>query len=288
MARRHAERFCAAAVLLLAACGGTSPEPPPPITIGLVTSLPVYWPEQASLSELVERERVAPWPRQVIEQHHRLVPLDTLAPREGLAALDLLILAQPRPLSPPENVALDDWVRDGGQAVMFADPALTLESRFPLGDPRRPQDVALLSPILSRWGLVLQFAGDQPEGERLVDVAGLGPFPVNLPGRFAPAPQGAGMAGDSCRIEAEGLVARCRIGRGRVLAIADAALFEEHDGGPGRVRQQALEALIGGFARRTAGIGRDERGRAAAPGRTGQTERPEPPDGEALSPPESG
>lgn len=49
-----------------------------------------------------------------------------------------------------ENVALDDWVRAGGARALFADPLLTFNSRFSIGDRRRPQDVATLSPILTR------------------------------------------------------------------------------------------------------------------------------------------
>ena len=66
------------------------------------------------------------------------------------------MMIQPRPLSPQENVALDNWVAAGGRLLLFADPALTEDSAFAIGDRRRPQDVVLLSPILARWGLELE------------------------------------------------------------------------------------------------------------------------------------
>ena len=48
-------------------------------------------------------------------------------------------------------------MRGGGRVLLFADPMLTRHSAFALGDRRRPQDVVLLSPILARWRLELQF-----------------------------------------------------------------------------------------------------------------------------------
>ena len=156
-----------ALALVLAACSGAEPVPAgPSITIGLSTSLPIFWPETADPSDLLQQDRPLPWPRAAIEQHHRLVPVDTLAGEGVLDGIEALMLVQPRPLSPGENVALDQWVREGGHALLFADPVLTEESRFALGDKRRPQDVALLSPILSRWGLELQFDEAGVDGEK--------------------------------------------------------------------------------------------------------------------------
>ena len=100
---------------------------------------------------------------------------------------------------------------------------LTRHSAFGLGDRRRPQDVVLLSPILTRWGLDLRFDEDQPAGARAASVLGA-TIPVDLPGRFAVAAGGRG-----CRLEAGGLAALCRVGRGQVLALADAALLDEGD-----------------------------------------------------------
>jgi hypothetical protein len=85
--------------------------------------------------------------------------------------------------------------------------------------------VILLSPILTHWGLQLEFDESQPAGPNVVD--GAARIPVDLPGRFAVA------GGDAtCAIEAAGVVARCRIGRGRVLAVADAALLDAYEPHP--------------------------------------------------------
>ena len=155
-----------------------------------------------------------------------------------MASGSLLVMAQPRPLSPQENVALDRWVRGGGHLLLFADPMLTADSLFALGDRRRPQDVVLLSPILTRWGLELTFDEDQPAGEQLADWEGTN-LPVNLPGKFV-------LQGKSrmCRLLADGLAARCTIGKGRVLALADAALLEDHAAEAASGRAAVFEQIL--------------------------------------------
>jgi hypothetical protein len=153
-------------------------------------------------------------------------------------------MAQPRALSPQENVVLDRWVRGGGHVLLFADPALTAESRFALGDMRRPQQMALLSPILTRWGLELRFDEDQPAGERLVDWAG-SKLPVNQPGHFALLVQSG-----SCRLLAQGLGAHCRVGKGRVHALADAALLEVRSADDDRASGAILDQLLVGASAR--------------------------------------
>lgn len=209
--------------------------------IGLFTTLPILWDEAADVAEIIRQPAEPHWARSALATHGRIVPLDTLAGPAGhapLAPLKRLVIAQPRPLAPSENVALDDWVRHGGRLLLFADPALTEESRFAVGDPRRPEAVVLLSPILRRWGLELQFDDRQPFGERTIEVAGAA-IPVNLPGRFVLVQQGG-----SCRVEDEGLLADCRIGRGKVVALADAALLERNGDADARVRRKAFDAVF--------------------------------------------
>lgn len=240
----------AAAGLALAACGAGEPDPAPTqpsITIGLSTSLPIFWPEATDPAELLAKDLRLPWPRAVIERQHRLVPLNTLAGGGALDGVDAVMLVQPRPLTPGENVALDRWVRDGGHALVFADPMLTEDSRFGLGDKRRPQDVALLSPILSRWGLELLVDDADPDGERVIEDPLAGGVPVHLPGRLR-AIEGTGEAADQCTTGAGALIARCRIGRGKVTVVADAALFEHASESPDAVREAALERLVDSLA----------------------------------------
>lgn len=205
------------AVVTLSGFGGAREK----IPLGLFSSLPIYWNESGSVTEALDRADELHWARTGIEQDYRLMPLDTLDGDE-LGRLDKLIMAQPRPLNGPENVALDRWVRDGGRLLLFADPFLTEQSRYSLGDKRRPQDVVLLSPILRRWGLELTFDEAQPESERTVRFGSIA-LPERLGGRMRLIEPGAPA---NCAVLAEELVANCRIGAGRVLVIADAALLE--------------------------------------------------------------
>ncbi|GEN99142.1 hypothetical protein NSE01_09750 [Novosphingobium sediminis] len=212
----------------LALAGCTRSSPPP--TLGLFTSLPILWSEADSVSAQLAAPAKPHWARPVLEDGHRLVPLDTLLHPEAVADL---VVAQPRPLEPAENVALDAWVRAGGHLLLFADPLLTAESRFALGDPRRPADTVLLGPILSHWGLVLHEAGEGREN------AGT-PFPVDAPGEFSSLAEGPRY----CRIEQARLIAECRIGKGFALIVADAALLEPADGPDAGTRAQALRSLM--------------------------------------------
>src|SRR5690606_29898876 len=193
--------------------------------IGLMGTIPIYWGEAGDFGEVMAGDSAAHWARPRLEAHFRLRPIDSLA-GPGLAGLDYLLLAQPRALSPAENVALDSWVRDGGRLLLFADPMLTGESRFAIGDRRRPQDVIMLSPILAHWGLGLEFDDARSDDRPVVPTSGT-PIPVNRAGTLV------GREGDAdCRIDAE-ILAECSIGRGRALILADAALLDLHDSDPG-------------------------------------------------------
>lgn len=206
--------------------------------VGLFTTLPILWSETPDLANALDPASSPHWAREALARAGPLVPLDTLAGVPGaepLGRVRRLVMAQPRVLSPQENVALDDWVRGGGQLLLLADPALTAHSDFAIGDPRRPQSVALLSPILARWGLELRFDEAQALGEVPAEVMGVA-LPVNLAGRFVTDGQG------NCRLWAEGLAVTCAIGAGRVVALADAAVLEADD--PGGSRPRALAWLL--------------------------------------------
>ena len=205
------------------------------------------WSDNPDLGAEIAPDAPRHWAKAVLAQHGRLVALDSLAnagppsassppgPPSPLAGMNRLVMAQPRALSPLENVALDTWVRGGGQLLLLADPALTEDSPLGLGDPRRPLAGTMLSPILARWGLTLHFDEAQPLGEVTRDVMGLG-VPVNLPGRFETRGQA------NCRLWADGLAVTCAIGQGRVVALADAALLDRDD--PAGTRPRLLGALL--------------------------------------------
>lgn len=210
--------------------------------MALITSLPIYWNESAEMGGLLDGSGEVHWVRQQLETDYRLLPLDVLAgegeaePSSELAATQKLLIAQPYPLPPADLAALDQWVRDGGKVLLFADPMLTEHSEFALGDRRRPQSIAMLSPLLARWGLELRYETSEADASS-VDWNGVG-LPLAKPGRFTP------LASDfaACDLAAGGVIAECRVGKGRALLVADAAMLDAEQGNA--ARQQALEALL--------------------------------------------
>ncbi|WP_298336958.1 hypothetical protein [uncultured Erythrobacter sp.] len=219
----------------LGACGAQSecnqadPSEPRP-KLGLMTSLPIYWPLGTEIGEFASGEFETPWQREVFEGKFELVPLDTLSPVadlhveappiDPLAEIDRLAVIQPRVLTPSDNVALDDWVRGGGRLLLVLDPVLGGHYPLPLGDPRHPVEAALIPPVLERWGLDLRFDEDQL-AIREVTIADT-KFPLVLTGSLREV---AGASGQ-CRIMGEGVLARCRLGKGLATLLADAEIFK--------------------------------------------------------------
>jgi len=235
----------AASLALLAACnGGSAQEQSPPTDgeagpsarLGLFSTLPIYWGEGGDIGSVLQGNEEHGWVRGALEEEGDLVPLDTLE-EDSLDGLKRVVLAQPRPLAPSENVAFDTWLREGGQALIFADPMLTQHSDFPLGDPRRPHDMVVISPILNHWGLDLLFDEEQAAGVRTITEDRI-ELPVDLAGRF----EARGVAADAkCSVSSGGLVADCRVGEGRVLLVADAAVLDDH------VEEPARHTALGAF-----------------------------------------
>lgn len=199
--------------------------------LGLMTSLPLYWPMGAGIEAIASGQAAPPWQRRVIEARYALMPVDTLSPipalAEGapdtdpLAQLERLAIIQPRGLSPADNVALDAWVRAGGRLLIALDPALTGEYDLPLGDPRRPTDSALIPPVVARWGLAVSF--DEAQAAAVVNQSLAGAaLPLALSGQIT-------VSGSDCTMLAAGAAAQCRVGEGQVTLIADAAVFEHRE-----------------------------------------------------------
>lgn len=206
----------------------------------LFTSLPIFWPE-GPLRDVISGDTEVHWARAALEKDFDLVPVDTLT---LLDPPGLLLMAQPRALTGEENVALDDWVRGGGRALVILDPMLDVHSVYGLGDRRRPEAMAMLSPILRRWGLELVYDETQPRGERIVAWGNRG-IPVEEAGRFVLT--GNGHA-SRCELVSGGLLASCRIGEGKALLVADATFLAGHgeaDGGHAdRTGARLLPGLI--------------------------------------------
>ena len=163
--------------------------------LALLTSLPLVFSESFSL----ESGGSAALSR--LEQHYQVVPIG-VANAASLKGRKLLLMAHPRAQPAEALVDLDQWVRGGGHLLLLADPRLEWPSELPLGDKLRPPPMFADTGLLRHWGLSL-------------------------------SPDGLSSNG-SCQLSGEGLIARCRIGRGRVTVIADADFLNVEDPeGPG-------------------------------------------------------
>lgn len=207
--------------------------------LALMTSLPIFWPEGGDIASLLDGTGETPWVRESLEQRYEMFPLDTLsASSEGEAGplneFDRLLLAQPRGLSASDNAALDAWVRDGGRLLYLLDPMLTGHYAVPVGDPSHPTLVGLIPPVIQRWGLTMQYRDRQPFELREVSY-GEGVLPVQLAGDLLLMENTEGLSEEQlaargdCTLLGDGIAASCKIGKGQVFVLADAALLEMHE-----------------------------------------------------------
>ena len=191
----------------------------------LMTSLPLVWGDAQDI-EAVIAGKSEPHPFYVeLQKSYNILPVDSLLEGDVLKTKnpDILLLVQNRPLAPEELVALDEWVRKGGRALIMADPLLRMESGYAIGDKRRPEGVSLMTPLFNRWGLDFTFDEDDAG---LVDIKA-GEFNVRsvaVGGFSLKSQQQADIA--VCNISGVAMLARCQIGEGRATLIADADLLD--------------------------------------------------------------
>lgn len=171
-------------------------------TLLLLTSLPIVFGEDFSLKGGGSPALTA------LETRYRVVPVNSAASAELLKG-KMLLMAHASAQTAENLVALDQWVRDGGRVLLLADPMLEWPSSRPLGDPLRPSPMFPDTGLLAHWGLRLD-APDQP-GPQLRQIDGLHVL-TDSPGTLV----------GKCQIVSAGLVADCRIEKGRAIVIADA------------------------------------------------------------------
>ncbi|MBH9537608.1 DUF4350 domain-containing protein [Novosphingopyxis sp. YJ-S2-01] len=230
------------AILMLAACAAGKPTGPRG-DLMLMTSLPLRSGE-ASIQEQLSGGG-SPAPAYVdLQRNYDIRTLDDLngLRPEGArsAPTGILLLAQPRALDPAELVALDGWLRAGGKALILADPALHWESRFPIGDARRPLFTSLLSPLFSHWGIELVMPMDRAGQAPALNVRGER-IETRSPGAFAALADVPDPAA-KCAIDTTRLIADCAVGKGRALLLADADVLQ-----PGLWGREGNGALITGL-----------------------------------------
>ncbi|MEC3910494.1 ABC transporter [Sphingobium sp. CR2-8] len=166
--------------------------------LAVVTGLPLFWAESGQ-----DGPQDAPIIT-VLRTRFTVVPLDDPLQLSASRARRLL-LAQPRALTPPQRVAIDRWVRDGGTALVLADPLLRWPSTLPLGDRRRAPSAHSLAPLLDHWGF-------EPSGRDNTEIRHFSPDGALITVSGA---QFFGADGDRD-------IQRKRVGEGQVLLLGDA------------------------------------------------------------------
>ena len=240
-----------------------------------MTGLPIVWGEGGAFDP--ESRPAASY--RVLEARFAVRPIDAIEP-ETLRGARLMLLAQPRVLAPEELVALDFWVRGGGRLLVLTDPQLAWPSELALGDVRRPPALPLLGPLLRRWGLRLE-DGTGPAADRVETSGGVRRIAFAGPAWEHRAPPGRFVVtGADCALAGRPWLARCRIGRGEALLVADADLLHDEswlsmDTG-GRLVPTADNAeAVAGWLDALAGISR----RPAPAGEAPKQNPPAAPDG---------
>ncbi len=196
-------RFWAAALVALLALAGCRSAANAKPDLYLMTSLP-----------LVFDDGFRPGPAKgeaatFLRDHYRLRSIDLPS---QLPKGSVLLAAQPRALPAEELVALDQWVRDGGRLLLLADPLLEWSGERPLSNRLRPPASFADTGLLQHWGLRL----DAPDERGLhKNPSEMGNVDSLSPGKLIK------LAGE-CLIDVSGISARCILGRGEVLVIADA------------------------------------------------------------------
>jgi hypothetical protein len=216
-------------VALVAAFNKHEAAPVPPRPPGerpvllLLTSLPLVFSEDFSVQQNGSLALKA------LETRYRVIPIAVTDPGE-LAKGNLLLMAQPRAQPAEDLVALDEWVKRGGRALLLADPMLEWPSDRPLGDPLRPPLMFADTGLLAHWGLRL----DAPD-QRGVRQAKLSGYDILT--------ESPGALFGKCDIGADRLVASCRIEKGRATVVADADLLDTPR--LGKDASHNLDALLG-------------------------------------------
>jgi hypothetical protein len=205
--------IAAAAIALALAPRESKPLPPRAAgnrpTLLLLTSLPLVFGEEFGL-----QGGGSPTLKS-LETRYRVVLISVTDPAE-LAKGRLLLMAHPLAQPAEDLVALDDWLQRGGRVLLLADPRLEWPSGRPLGDPLRPPPMFMDTGLLAHWGLRL----DAPH-ERGPKTGRLGGYDVTT---VSP-----GVLSGQCARDEDGLVAHCRIGKGRATIVADADLLDVAD-----------------------------------------------------------
>ena len=189
----------------------------------VMSSIPLQWGE-ATMAQVAKGEaQPSPW-FEALAEKNRPVLIDDFQ-KLGSPSTTPLLMIQPRALAPRELVQLDDWVRNGGTAIIFADPALDWPSDYPLGDQRRPLFTSLLNPLFRHWGVELALPVADDDNADAATTAGEYSLSLKSPGILVAAKNPKVAA--RCSIRRDEFIAYCTVGKGRALIVADVDMLHE-------------------------------------------------------------
>jgi hypothetical protein len=216
----------------------------------VMSSIPLQWGE-ATMAQVAKGEAQPSPLFEALAVNNRPILIDDFQ-KLGSPGSTPLLMIQPRALAPRELVQLDDWVRGGGTAIIFADPALDWPSDYPLGDQRRPLFTSLLNPLFRHWGFELALPVADDDNVDAATTAGKYALSSKSPGILVAAKNLKVAA--RCSIRGDEFIANCTVGKGRALIIADVDMLHEAQWSGGVLRSDTvywLQSMITASRKKT-------------------------------------
>jgi ABC-type uncharacterized transport system involved in gliding motility auxiliary subunit len=140
---------------------------PKKTVVGLISSLPLQGDMMAAMQGRPTQ------PMAVLEQLQQLDKVDTLgSDLDAIPAdVDVLMLVQPQNLPPKTLFAIDQFVLEGGKALIFVDPHSELQAAQPSQmNPRGSPTSSNLAPLFKSWGFEMLpnvVAGDRRDAQQV-------------------------------------------------------------------------------------------------------------------------
>lgn len=205
-------------IIILIFLSSTSEKPKS--KLALMSSIPLVLGE-VNVEQMVQGENNPSAAYLSLKQHYDVIPIDAVDDR--LSEFDLMLMAQARPLSSSELVALDKWVRESGHIVILSDAALQWPSEYALGDKRRPIFASLLSPLFAYWGLEQLLLLEDPEEQSIA----LGEYSITTvtPSEWALIETEAKDV--ECELNDNKFEAVCSVGKGSAILIGDSDFIND-------------------------------------------------------------
>ena len=240
------QRFLAGVVVLAAILGSLvyfglaskDGEPRRPVLL-IMSSIQLVWGE-ATMAQVAKGEAQPSPLFEALAEKNRPILIDDFQ-KLGRPGETPLLMIQPRALPPRELVQLDDWVRKGGTAIIFADPALDWPSDYPLGVQRRPLFTSLLNPLFRHWGVELALPVADDDNADVAMTAGEYALSTKSPGILVVAKNPKVAA--RCSIRRDEFIAYCAVGKGRALIVADVDMLQDSQWSGGLLTSGTMDWL---------------------------------------------